>query len=112
MPASEYCVTNMPENKSRIAENVPSGEEQMQCQPCTMKELQNVRASFHQGDARFSQDRRGTQCTCVALTALCHLSEASTLDQSDVDGILMDGDTLHQIQIQQLKVLYKAEAIV
>ncbi len=102
MPTSVYCVKDMPENKSRIAENVPSEEEQMPCQPCTMKEPQNVRASFHQGDARFSQDRRGTQCTCMALTALCHLSETSTLDQSDVDGILIDG-TLSNQSFSELK---------
>ncbi len=107
MHGIEHCAKTMLENNLTTLQKAACDAEQRECQPSTVIHQQNIHASFHQGDARFSQDRRGTQCTCMALTALCHLSETSTLDQSDMDGILMAGDTLHQIQIQHLKSLYK-----
>ena len=48
-----------------------------------------VLGSFHQGDKRFGETA-GTQCACMALTALCW--KVSIWRVSDVDCILESGD--------------------
>ena len=62
-----------------------------------------VFGSFHQNDARFSEQSRGFQCTC---NALCMLSYSSCLDvekSSILDKVLCDGDALYQNIINNLK---------
>ena len=59
--------------------------------------------SFHQNDARFSEQSREFQCTC---NALCMLSYSSCLDvekSSILDKVLCDGDALSQNIINNLK---------
>ena len=52
-----------------------------------------VLGSFHQGDKRFGETA-GTQCACMALTALCWpvIRKVSIWRVSDVDCILESGD--------------------
>ena len=52
-----------------------------------------VLGSFHQGDKRFGETA-GTQCACMALTALCCsvIRKVSIWRVSDVDCILESGD--------------------
>ncbi|XP_022817720.1 uncharacterized protein LOC111350390 isoform X1 [Spodoptera litura] len=53
-----------------------------------------LRGSYHQGDARFSSESQGRQCTAIA-TVSCvafHLIDPNSLCQSDIDYILIIGD--------------------
>ena len=62
-----------------------------------------VFGSFHQNDARFSEQSRGYQCTC---NALCMLAYSICLDvekSSVLDKVLCEGDTLYQSVINKLK---------
>ena len=62
-----------------------------------------VFGSFHQNDARFSEQSRGYQCTC---NALCILSYSLCLDVDNslmLDKVLCEGDALYQTVISNLK---------
>ncbi|KAG7299154.1 hypothetical protein JYU34_017689 [Plutella xylostella] len=70
-------------------------------QPSRLVHINNdvsiLRGSFHQGNDRFSIDSRGRQCTGIAATASVafSLSDANTWTVSDVDYILIVGDTYY-----------------
>ena len=57
----------------------------------------SVLGSFHQGDKRFGETA-GTQCACMALTALCWsvIRKVSIWRVSDVDCILESGDWVYK----------------
>ena len=56
-----------------------------------------VLGSFHQGDKRFGETA-GTQCACMALTALCWsvIWKVSIWGTSDLDYILKNGDRVYK----------------
>ena len=56
-----------------------------------------VLSSFHQGDRRFGETA-GTQCACVALTALCwsFIRKVLIWRASGLDYILESGDRVYK----------------
>ena len=57
-----------------------------------------VCGSFHQGSDRFSVESRGSQCVPNALCALIHAQFSNTCSSTEIDQILVEGDT---------RILYK-----
>ncbi|XP_033114259.1 uncharacterized protein LOC117114672 [Anneissia japonica] len=52
---------------------------------------------FHQGDSQFSEQSRGFQCSCNALTMLCCAPDIQmTMTSNDLDLILRHGDQLYK----------------
>ena len=64
---------------------------------------QIIFGSYHQNDARFSEQSRGFQCTGNALCMLSYLVCLDINNSSTLDKILCDGDSLYQKIINSLK---------
>ena len=89
------CTENLDRKSGNECSAVCTGKN-----PAPVEMFTDVCGSFHQGDLRFSEYGRGTQCTCNALLALCHLSETFNMTSSDLDQILVRGDELHTMLVQ------------
>ena len=63
--------------------------------------------SFHQGSDRFSVESRGSQCVSNALCALIHAQFLNTCSSTEVDQILIEGDTLYKKILFSLKATQK-----
>ena len=57
-----------------------------------------VRGTMHQGDASFSLDSAGRQCTAMAAVACCRLltHDPASWTTADVDASLRSGDALYR----------------
>ena len=62
-----------------------------------------VFGSFHQNDARFSEQSKGYQCTCNALCMLSYALTHNVDNSSMIDKVLYEGDALYQTVISKLK---------
>ena len=70
----------------------------------SMNEHHIIYGSFHQNDARFSDQSRGFQCTCNALCMLSYHTACTQIEKrSSLDKILCDGDSLYQDVTARLK---------
>ena len=61
----------------------------------SMNEHHIIFGSFHQNDARFSDQSIGVQWTCNALCMLSYHTACNQIENS-LDKILCAGDSLHQ----------------
>ncbi|XP_071810912.1 uncharacterized protein [Apostichopus japonicus] len=61
-----------------------------------------VIGSLHQGDARFSSDTAGKQCSCNALVSLSFINIYDVMTTSCIDKVLDEGDKLYGILRKQL----------
>ncbi|KAI5614793.1 hypothetical protein C0J50_11103, partial [Silurus asotus] len=61
-----------------------------------------VQASHCQGDARYDNFSRNTQCTCVALQFLAYQSEGTDFTTQHLDRVLEEGDALYTCTKMQL----------
>ena len=61
-----------------------------------------VSGRFHQNNARFSEQSRGFQCTCNAISMLSYTSCLDVEKSSILDNVLCDGDALCQNIINNL----------
>ena len=59
--------------------------------------------SFHQGSDRFSVESRGSQCVSNALCALIHAQFSNIFSNTEIDQILVEGDSLYKKIIASLK---------
>ena len=55
-----------------------------------------VCGSFHQGSDRFSVESRGSQCVPNALCALIHAQFSNICSSTEIDQILVEGDSLYK----------------
>ena len=60
-----------------------------------------VFGSFHQGDQRFSEETRGSQCVMNALMAL--MKEGNINSTTDLDKVLYNGDMLYNRIMSEMK---------
>ena len=62
-----------------------------------------VCGSFHQGSDRFSVESRGSQCVPNALCALIHAQFSNICSSTEIDQILVEGDSLYKKILASLK---------
>ena len=62
-----------------------------------------VCGSFHQGSDRFSVESRGSQCVPNALCALIYAQFSNICSSTEIDQILVEGDSLYKKILASLK---------
>lgn len=100
---AETLLHEVDKRMKRVQSNQEKGYNQRACNETSFDKKYVVTGSFNQGDSRFSPESRGTQCSCNALTALCHFCSNFRSTTEDLDNILKQGDTTYKIAVQYLK---------